>query len=233
METRLKERLTGAAILVALIVLVVPELFHGQRRDVAVNASSGGEGPPIRSYTIDLSNGPARTAPLQSTDSAAAESATAASAPTAAPAAGAAVGGSADGGGANSTGAAASPASSTPGGTAGKAPGASSPVSGRAAPAKSANASAKSANAAAGPAAWSVQLGLFASRENAERLMRSAQSKGFPVGVSEADGKGLYHVQATGLADRAAALALQGRMHDQGIQAALVAPQSGSLKSPR
>jgi cell division septation protein DedD len=240
METRLKERLTGAAILVALIVLVVPELFHGQRRDVAVNASSGGEGPPIRSYTIDLSNGPARTAPLQSTDSAAAESATAASAPTAAPAQGATEGGSADGGGANSTSAAASngngsasAASSTPGGTAGKAPGAASSAPGRAAPAKSASASAKSANAAAGSSAWSVQLGLFASRENAERLMRSAQGKGFPVGVSEADGKGLYHVQATGLADRAAALALQGRMHDQGLQAALVAPQSGSAKSPR
>jgi len=69
METRLKERLTGAAILVALIVLVVPELFHGQHQDVASNTSSSGEGPPVRSYTIDLSNGSARTAPLQSTES--------------------------------------------------------------------------------------------------------------------------------------------------------------------
>ena len=54
MENRLKERLTGAAILVALIVLLVPEMFHGQRRDVAGNAGSSGEGPPMRSYTIDL-----------------------------------------------------------------------------------------------------------------------------------------------------------------------------------
>ena len=69
METRLKERLTGAAILVALIVLVVPELFHGQHQDVASNTSSSGEGPPVRSYTTDLSNGSARTAPLQSTES--------------------------------------------------------------------------------------------------------------------------------------------------------------------
>jgi cell division septation protein DedD len=74
-----------------------------------------------------------------------------------------------------------------------------------------------------------VQLGLFASRDNAERLMHSAQGKGFPVSVSDADGKGLYHVVAAGLADRAAAQALQG----QGFQAALVAPQSGNLKSQR
>src|SRR5580700_10194709 len=67
MENRLKERLTGAAILVALIVLLVPEMFHGQRSEVPASAGSSGEGPPLRSYTIDLSNGAARTAPLQST----------------------------------------------------------------------------------------------------------------------------------------------------------------------
>src|ERR1700733_12366478 len=70
METRLKQRLTGAAILVALVVMVVPEMFHGQRGDIPASASSSGEGPPVRSYTIDLSDlagSPARTAPLQST----------------------------------------------------------------------------------------------------------------------------------------------------------------------
>ncbi len=66
MENRLKERLTGAAILVALIVLLVPEMFRGQRGDAAAPASSG-DGPPMRSYTIDLSNSPASKAPLQST----------------------------------------------------------------------------------------------------------------------------------------------------------------------
>ncbi len=66
MENRLKERLTGAAILVALIVMVVPELFRGQPSDVASFAGSSGEGPPVRSYTIDLSNSPTRASPLQS-----------------------------------------------------------------------------------------------------------------------------------------------------------------------
>jgi DedD protein len=204
METRLKERLTGAAILVALIVLVVPELFHGQRPDVAANTSSSGEGPPVRSYTIDLSNGPARTAPLQSTDNGAA----AATAPATAPAPAATP--------------AAGPVTTPPASTASTAPAA--PASKPKSPA-----AAKTASAAA----WSVQLGLFASRDNAERLAHSAQGKGFPVSVSEADGKGLYHVVANGLADRAAAQTLQGRLQGQGFQAALVAPQSGNLKSAR
>src|ERR1035441_1542875 len=67
MENRLKERLTGAAILVALVVMLVPEMFHGQRGDGAASPGSSGDGPPVRSYTIDLSNSPASTAPLQST----------------------------------------------------------------------------------------------------------------------------------------------------------------------
>src|SRR5579863_2939678 len=74
MENRLKQRLTGAAILVALIVMLVPEMFHGQRGNVAAVSGSSGEGPPVRSYTIDLSNSPTRTGPLQSTPTGAAGS---------------------------------------------------------------------------------------------------------------------------------------------------------------
>jgi DedD protein len=215
METRLKERLTGAAILVALIVLVVPELFHGQRPDVAANTSSNGEGPPVRSYTIDLSNGSARTAPLQSTDSAG--ESTAGTTPP------------------NNT-AASNPAASTPAPASkgGMPPAPAVPTPSAPAPAPNIGpakhpAVAKTASAAS----WSVQLGLFASRDNAERLVHSAQSKGFPVSVSDADAKGLYHVVAAGLADRAAAQTLQERLKTQGFQAALVAPQSGNLKSSR
>jgi DedD protein len=218
METRLKERLTGAAILVALIVLVVPELFHGQQPDVAANTGSSGEGPPVRSYTIDLSNGSARTAPLQSTDSAG-ESA-AGTAP-------------ANGSAAGTPGVTppVAPSPATYGGSAAPAAPAAKTKPTPAAPVSAPNhAASKTASASASASAWSVQLGLFASHENAERLMHSAQSKGFPVSVSDADGKGLYHVVAAGLADRAAAQALQGRLQTQGFQAALVAPQSGNLK---
>ena len=52
---KVKERLTGAIILVALIVLLVPELLHGPiRADHAAAAASSAEEPPLRSYTIDL-----------------------------------------------------------------------------------------------------------------------------------------------------------------------------------
>jgi DedD protein len=216
METRLKERLTGAAILVALIVLVVPELFHGQRPDVAANTSSSGEGPPVRSYTIDLSNGPARTAPLQSTDSAGEAAASAASA---APASG------------NAAPSASSAPSSAAASTASPATSATPAAPVVSAPKTKPPAVPPAKTASAGP--WSVQLGLFASRDNAERLLHSAQNKGFSVSVSDADGKGLYHVVASGLADRAAAQTLQGRLQAQGFQAAVVAPQSGNLKSAR
>jgi DedD protein len=215
METRLKERLTGAAILVALIVLLVPEMFHGQRSEVAASASSSGEGAPLRSYTIDLSNGPARTAPLQSTPAASAGSAgsTGADAGTVAPAPPIAA--------APQTGAAPSePAKAA-------APAATAPTP---ASSKSATAAA-SAHAPAGP--WSVQLGLFAQRDNADRLMRSAQNKGFAVSVSDRDAKGFYHVHSGGVADRAAAQSLQQRLHDQGFAAAVVAPQPGGGKMPQ
>jgi DedD protein len=203
MENRLKERLTGAAILVALIVLLVPEMFRGQRSDVAVTASSS-EGPPVRSYTIDLSNGPARKAPLQSTPTTPAAAATdgpvaTASAPESPPA---------------ST----PPANSAPPTATTKAPSPNGIVASLPSP-------------RAGGGTWSVQLGLFSQRDNAERLVHAAQSKGFSASVSERDAKGLYHVQIGSLADRAAAQAMQTRLHDQGLPAAVVPPPSAAVKT--
>jgi cell division protein FtsN len=71
---------------------------------------------------------------------------------------------------------------------------------------------------------WSVQLGLFAQHDNAERMLHSAQTKGFSASVSDKDAKGLYHVQVGNLADRTAALATQGRLREQGFAAAVVPP---------
>jgi DedD protein len=47
MEQRVKERLTGAIVLVALVVIVVPELLTGPRRPPAA-------GPATRSVTLEL-----------------------------------------------------------------------------------------------------------------------------------------------------------------------------------
>jgi cell division septation protein DedD len=207
MDHRLKERLTGATILVALIVLLVPEMFHGQDGNIASSTGNSGEGPPLRSYTIDLSNGAARTAPLQSTAVAIASGADEHSSEPAAPP---------------------SPSMGMSAATVVK----SDAASADAAPAASAGAASLGAVTAARPkglehgagASWSVQLGLFSQRDNAQRLVHAAQAKGFAVSVANPDGNGPYRVRAAGLADRAAALALQQRLRTQGFAAAIVAP---------
>jgi DedD protein len=210
MENRLKERLTGAAILVALIVLLVPEMFHGQRSDVAASAGSG-EGAPVRSYTIDLSNGPARTAPLQSTPGTSGANAGGETAVEPAPAhAHAALPPAAQPSVHNDSAVSAAINAAPP-----------SAATASAAPPKH---STPGPPERASAGAWSVQLGLFAQRDNAERMAHSAQSKGFAVNVSSADAKGRFHVRASGLADRVSAQALQQRLRAQGFTAALVAP---------
>ena len=54
MQDHLKQRLTGAAILVIAVVLLVPELFHGRTSANSRTDSGSAAGPPVRSYTIDL-----------------------------------------------------------------------------------------------------------------------------------------------------------------------------------
>ena len=64
MDNRIKERLTGALILVAALVVLVPEIFSGRRAHEptkdAPPAAPASEGPPLRTYTTDLD---AATAP--------------------------------------------------------------------------------------------------------------------------------------------------------------------------
>jgi DedD protein len=245
MENRLKERLTGAAILVALIVMLVPEMFHGQRGDVAAIAGSSGEGPPVRSYTIDLSNSPTRTGPLQSTPAGGGSGAAAAT--------GGSSGNDDQPAGAPRSEQSTAPSAQAMQGTAGSsqpAPQASSePVTATpATPAQATTVPATTTPATATPkvtstaasgnshqsppappshsapaAGWVVQLGLFAKRDNAERLAHSAQGQGFTVSVSNADAKGLYRVYAGGMSERSAAEAYAQRLKDHGMPAAVVA----------
>jgi DedD protein len=249
MENRLKQRLTGAAILVALIVMLVPEMFHGQRGNVAAIAGSSGEGPPVRSYTIDLSNSPTRTGPLQSTPVGAGsgsdeqpastprpEQPTASTGPVmqdmtsaSRPAAQASVASVATAppppAPAATVPAAAAPVAAAP---ATPHPASVAPVAATPKPVTpSASASRQGAAAtstrSASAAGWQVQLGLFAKRDNAERLANSAQAQGFAVSVSSADAKGLYRVYAGGMNERSAAEAYAGRLKDHGLPAAVVA----------
>src|SRR3569833_3174930 len=59
LELLVKERLTGAIILVVLVVLLVPELLSGPKGPAATPPATGAaspssEEPPLRSYTINL-----------------------------------------------------------------------------------------------------------------------------------------------------------------------------------
>src|ERR1039457_6264790 len=72
-DVQAKDRLTGAVILVVLLVLIVPELLSGPGRKVAAVASHPSNEPPLRSYTMELGDergtrhapmpGPATAAP--------------------------------------------------------------------------------------------------------------------------------------------------------------------------
>lgn len=240
MENRLKQRLTGAAILVALIVMLVPEMFHGQRGNVAAVTGSSGEGPPVRSYTIDLSNSPTRTGPLQSTPAGAASGAAGAgndeqppsaphpeqSTPSTAP-----VMHDIASPGRPTVQPSSAPVTTAPAIVAPvvTVPVTAAPVTAMPKPgAPSASASSRPRAAAtssrsASAAGWQVQLGLFAKRDNAERLAHNAQSQGFAVSISNADAKGLYRVYEGGMNERSAAEAYAARLKDHGLPAAVVA----------
>jgi len=217
MENRLKERLTGAAILVALIVMLVPEMFRGQGGEVLPTSGSSGDGPPVRSYTIDLSNNPKHNGPLLSTTAepasvaqpqlTGAESVKAQPAKTEAP---------------SET---AKPESVKPDTVdKGEAKAAQTPAQTATHLARAVTAAGTSGAAKPANLSWSVQVGIFTKRENAERMMHEAQGKGFNVTVSNADSKGMFHVRATGLADHSAAQTLSQKMKAAGLPAAVVAP---------
>jgi DedD protein len=217
-----KERLTGAIILVALIVLLVPELLTGPLRSApraAAMAPPAGE-PPLRSYTINLADerqarnaathpsGPEQPAPLGSTapqESASAQvPGTAAAAPQT-PAADSLAQG------ASGAGAATPPAQPPP-------PVPRAPAATSAAPAPAATLSG---------GAWVVQLGSFASRANAEHLAQQVRSQGFQVSVSQgSSGRRLYRVRVSGARDRTAAAQLAQKLRALGHSGTVV-PKSG------
>jgi DedD protein len=205
-----KERLTGAIILVALIVLLVPELLTGPVRSAprAAVVAPSPEEPPLRSYTINLSDDahtrsvalpasePEPPAPLATAPPAAtppAPSTPAAQTPSPQPAAHSA-----------------STAKSPP-----------PPLQSRSVAAGRTGA-APMAHASAG-GAWVVQLGSFASQANAEHLAQEMRARGFPVSVSQgASGRRLYRVRVGPVPDRAAASELAGKLRLAGHSGSVV-----------
>ena len=196
-ETQTKERLTGALILVAVLVVVVPEIFSGPSRraagGIAPQAQSASDGPPLRSYTMELGADKTGAAADQSVLT-----------PQAQPD----VQGDA---------AAISPPAVSSGTTT---------ESSKVASADPDAAPAAVVPTPAIMAGWWVQLGSFSQRDNAQRLVRELQKAGFSAQLSamNTNGKELFRVRAGPAADKASAQALQGRLAATGRRGSLVAP---------
>jgi DedD protein len=205
MESRAKQRLTGAVILVALFVLLVPELLTGPRDAHPTAENSSDEG--LRRYTIDLDAQEGSGQPMApaSNDAPVAlpEVATPMSAPpepatTATPAT--------------------SPAAAAP--APAPTPQSAPPVTANPmAPANNLPAAAPRAE----PGTFVVQLGSFGSRENAERLVRDMTARGFATFIAPitSNGRELYRVRVGPTRDRASAEALAAELKRVG--------QSGSI----
>jgi len=251
MDRRVKERLVGATILVVLIVLVVPELLSGPRARVipAPLPSVAGPSDAVRNVTVDLATSKAtpadNTAPsaaLVPADSTpAADSAVSGGAAPGNAASGNALPGNEAQGDAAASGEALTAGSSVPN----RSPAPPTIATLRAQqPARSAQPALENepltprspaqvskpgnanptASAGASPHHWAVQVGSFASRANAEKLVRQLKRRDASLHVSSS-GKGAsvrYRVRIGPLADRDAAERLVARLKKDGQPASLV-----------
>ena len=185
-------------ILVALIVLLVPELLTGPIRAApkAAGTGSSAEEAPLRSYTINLADDahaqgtpssvteePAQPAPIPE----AAAARPAQPMPTPLP----------------------SPAPPAP-------PVAQTPPP-AAAHAGSATPMARPITPPPAAGGWVVQLGSFANEANAERLAQQVRGQGFTVSVSQgSSGRRLYRVRVGPVHEHTAALRLAQKLSADG-----------------
>jgi DedD protein len=236
LDIQVKERLTGAVILVALVVLLVPELLSGPTHAKAPAASPGrtltpasaglakGAEAPLRSYTFDMADDGRARVPASAADEAKeppapvvepaggeadleAQKVEAAEKPTERPAQGAAE----------------KTVEKRPEKAAEKPiekpveKAAERPVE-RKAPSKTAE---KELPLVTG---WSIQVGGFAKRENAERMVKQLKAKGYGAFIAGGGGgKGhLYRVRVGPVADRAQAATLSAKLRSAGFPGSIV-----------
>ncbi len=237
MDEALKARLIGATVLVALAVLLIPELLSG-RKAADPDAKPVEGARATRTFTIEL-GGPAqgvtatppgppaagRSVPPSAATVAASVPAVA-SEPTAAQA-----GGGSTGQASNDKGPAASaqapeakpaPETRAPPPEAAESPPA--PVAKAPAPA-AAGATASPAPAITARGGWAVQVGAFGTSEAANKLVKTLQAAGYKTYVSPVSraGKTLYRVRVGPVAERAAAVGMVDGLKAKGLPATVVA----------
>jgi DedD protein len=189
MERRVKERLIGAAILVALVVLLVPEFLSGSHSTSALPSAPVPD-LSTRTYWVDpahVDSAPSVPPPPSASQTAMPELAPAA--PAAAPP---------------------PPVAAPP------------QVLARAPVAAPSHAPAKPA-ASGG---WTVQLGSFASKANAESLVRQLKSQGFNAYIASGGSKSAqrYRVRLGPIADRATASGIMAKLQAQRHASTLLPP---------
>ena len=195
MQTHLKERLTGAVLLVVIVVLLVPEMFRGHPASAPQGALSALDGPPLRSYTIDLRDN-AAAQPLSAGAPLSASAPQNANAPAA-----------------TETPPVAPPAPAPALVEARQPEDAPKPVV-----TPPASATPSVARHAAASAGWTVQVASFARHDFAERMVRQMKAQGFAVQVAGPDDRGLYRVRSSAFTDRARAMALRQQMLQKGLK---------------
>jgi len=231
MDRRVKERLVGASILVVLIVLIVPELLSGPP-----GPAPAPEGPrlpvsasePVRNITVDLATSKAPEPESPETEAAASS----AQPPEAHSAGAASAAGGTDASTGTGAGANAAPPSDTQPSAVAHRPDTppSAPPPRPASPAPLETAAPAPISHSAKPAmvgkAWAVQLGSFASRANADKLVRQLKAQGFSVYVVPGgSGSSLrYRVRIGPMADRGTATQAVAKLKAAGHVASLVPP---------
>jgi DedD protein len=204
MERRLKERLVGATLLLGLIIAVVPEMLSGPATSRVPPPPAASPPQPVRHVTVDLTT--ARSTPLDDEPSAASSAAASSAldtAPVIPPDA---------------------KASQVPPTIATlKAQESSPPPLENATP--SPNVPLGAGTETAHPR-WAIQLGSFANRGNAEKLVHRLKAHASEAYLSPI-GKGAllrYRVRIGPFADRGAAEQAMSRLRKEGEAASLVAP---------
>lgn len=220
MDEKLKARLIGAAVLVLMAVLLIPEMLSS-RRPVTDPASDQKVSAGRRSYTIELGKTPAADARAPEAEAAgpatgALESLDTAPSEPARPPGGEPVAASTQ---ARKTRDYSQTAASTS--SEDLAP---KPVAAPKPPAEPRPPPAKAAAPAVARTGWSVQVGAFRSVESAQKLARELTAAGYSAYVVQAtgSGQGLNRVRVGPEPDKASANKLAGRLKARGLPVAVV-----------
>lgn len=202
MDTALRNRLTGAALLILLAVILLPEMLTGEGGARSVPTETvGGVDQPVQTYDFDLSEQAEVPPP-----------AVEAPAPTPTPASPASI-------------PASTPASS-PASTAAPPSPVAAPTTSPATPSAAAPVVAvtpASKPVAAPETGYFVQIGVFSNPASANRLATELRKKKFAVVVTKIDGaKPLHRVRVGPEPDRKAAEALAKRLASAGHKGSVV-----------